>query len=147
MAQLTDHFSEQELGVEGAEERIHCNAQYLCQNILEKIRAQYSLPVHVTSGYRPELRNEAAHGVSNSEHLYEDDHAAADFTLPGIALQRVFDWIRLLSGLPFRQVILEYQNGAPDCIHISARSGGNDKRQALIGQTHNASAYTVAEVA
>lgn len=147
MAQLTDHFSEAELGVEGAEERIHCNAQYLCQNVLEKIRAQYSLPLHVTSGYRPELKNKAVNGVSDSEHLYEDDHAAADFVIPGVKLQRVFDWIRLLSKLPFRQVILEYQNGEPACIHISARSGGNDKRQALIGKTHNAGAYTAAEVA
>lgn len=141
--QLTDHFSELELNVEAAEPRIKANAKYLCEAILEPIRAQFGEPMHISSGYRPPSLNQAVNGVSDSEHLYEDDHAAADFEIPGVALTHVFNWIRSVSHLPFRQVILEYDGGIPACIHISARSGGNDKHEALIGETHNGGAYTV----
>lgn len=142
---LSTHFSEEELNVFGAEERIVNNAKFLCENILEPIRAQYSLPLHVNSGYRPELHNANVGGVSDSEHLFHEDHAACDFTIPGIALTQAFNWIRLLSKLPFRQVILEYQHGVPACIHISCRANGNDKRQALVGETHGAGAYREVE--
>src|SRR6185312_14139594 len=137
---LTLHFSEAELGVENAEQRIQQNAAYLCLAVLEPIRKQFASPVHITSGYRPPAKNQEVHGVSDSEHLYEDDHAAADFTIPGIALTHIFQWL-LISKLPFRQAILEYQDGIPACIHISARRNGNDKHQALVGETHNSGAY------
>jgi zinc D-Ala-D-Ala carboxypeptidase len=146
LSMLSPHFSEEELNVEGADERIRANAGILCHTLLEPIRAQYSLPMHVTSGFRPELANKATGGVSDSEHLYDDDHAAADFTIPGIALGKIFEWIRLLSGLDFRQVILEYEHGYPACIHISCRVRGNDKREALVGETHGNGAYHAVEV-
>lgn len=138
---LSPNFSEFEFNVAGADPRIIANAKYLAENVLEPIRKQFSDPIHITSGYRPELQNQAVHGVSDSEHLYDDDHAAVDFVIPGIPLTHVFNWIRQVSQLPFRQVILEYENGSPACVHISARSGGNDKHQALVGQTHNSGAY------
>src|SRR5262249_10522593 len=144
---LTPHFTAEELSVLGCDDRILQNAYYLCDALLEPIRAQFQTPVHITSGYRPESVNASVHGVHGSEHLYEDDHAAADFVVPGVDLRHVFLWIRMLSKLPFRQVILEYQDFEPACIHISTRVNGNDKREALVGATHNQSGYQHVEVA
>jgi hypothetical protein len=146
-ASLTPHFTEEELGVHGCEERIILNAQFLCSQLLEPIRAQYATPVHVTSGYRAPAKNEQVHGVHESEHLYHDDHAACDFTVPGIPLIQVFNWIRVVSKLPFRQVILErdHVTQEPRCIHISIRRNGNDRHEALVGATNNAEVYHFVE--
>lgn len=144
---LTPNFTAEELHVQGQCDRVVHNAYYLCEHILEPIRAQFQTPIHITSGFRPEAVNEQVHGVHSSEHLYEDDHAACDFTVPGIDLKHVFLWIRMLSHLPFRQVILEFQDFEPACIHISTRENGNDKREALVGATHNQSGYQVVESA
>ena len=141
--QLTEHFSEAELGVSGCEDRIIYNAQFLCSKLLEPIREHFATPIHITSGYRPPAKNEQVHGVHESEHLYNDDHAAADFQVPGVDLLHVFNWIRGASGLPFRQVILEREpeTNEPACIHISIRRNGNDKREALVGAVNNKSVY------
>lgn len=145
--QLTEHFSEQELDVDGADPRVIQNAQYLCSKILEPIRDQFQSPLIVTSGFRNSSHNSDTGGVSNSEHLYRDDHAAADFRIQDVPLTHVFNWIRLLSGLDFRQVILEHNaEDIPQCIHISTRRAGNDKREALIGRTHGQGGYTSVEV-
>jgi hypothetical protein len=147
MAQLTKHFSDQELRVSLAEDRIKANAEYLCEKLLEPIRVRYG-PLVITSGYRPPEHNAAVGGVHESEHQFDGDHAAADFQVPNVPLTLIFNWIRLDSGLPFRQVILEHdhETQAPACIHISTRSGGDlDKHEALIGATHGKESYMKVE--
>lgn len=139
---LSPNFSAMELGVEGMGDRIESNAIWLCVNLLEPIRAHFKEPLIINDGYRAPMHNAQTGGVEHSEHLYDDDHAAADFRLKTTALTAAFNWIRLESGFPFRQVILEYgKNNVPACIHISGRRLGNDKREALIGHTHGDGAY------
>ncbi len=148
MAQLSQHFTEQELNVESADLRIKDNARFLCERILEPIRAKFG-PLHITSGYRPAAQNAAVGGIHNSEHEYGDDHAAVDFRLmdANVPLTQAFNWIRLESRLPFRQVILEHDHATqqPECIHVATRVNGNDKHEALIGGTHGSEAYTKVE--
>lgn len=145
---LSDHFTDRELNVESADLRIKDNARFLCQRILESIREKFG-PLHITSGYRPADHNAAVGGVRDSEHQYHDDHAAADFRPvdANIPLTQVFNWVRLESRLPFRQVILEHDHATqqPECIHVSARVNGNDKHEALIGGTHGTEGYTKVE--
>src|SRR5579859_7850380 len=139
MAPLTEHFTQEELNVEASDLRVKANATWLCSTILEPIRARFGA-LHITSGHRLPDRNAAVGGVSDSEHEYRDDHAAADFRPldSNTPLTQIFNWIRLESCLPFRQVILEHDHATqePSCIHISGRVGGNDKHEALIGGTH-----------
>lgn len=147
MTQLTEHFSEEELDVQSADERVKLNAQHLCRTLLEPIHGYFRCPIVITSGYRPPEHNAEVGGVKSSEHQYEDDHAAVDLALEDVPLTHAFNWIRLLSGLDFRQVILEYdKHDTPRCIHISTRRGGNDKREALIGMTHGQGGYTHVDV-
>lgn len=123
MQQLSDHFTDVELRVEGEEERVQANARFLCLQILEPIREKFGAQ-HIDSGYRDPVHNEAVGGVLTSYHEYNGDECAADFRplAPGVTLQEIFDWMRFKSNLPFDHVILEHnpKTKQPVCIHVQA---------------------------
>jgi hypothetical protein len=133
---LTEHFSAEELKLPLNDAAIEAAATELCTKLLEPIRAQFAAALIILSAYRNWEHNLAVGGEPTSYHLYDDGKAAADFIVSGIDVQRVFDWIRLLSGLPFDQVILEYRNGVPDIVHIQLKQDTPPRRMALVGQTH-----------
>jgi len=143
---LSPHFTEAELGVEDAPERVKENARYLCREILEKVRDKYGQPVFVTSGYREPRHNHAVGGKASSFHLYEMDRCAADFKVLGVDVVETFDWLRLESGLPFDKVILEFQDGEPCIIHVQATARTAPRRLAYVGQTGAGAEYTPVEV-
>ena len=143
---LTVHFTELELGVEGCDARVKANARYLCEKILEPIRAEFGLPVFVTSGYRSPEHNAQVGGKGKSFHLYQGDRCAADFKVIGVAVQETFDWLRLHSGLPFDKVILEYQDGEPRIIHVQAMVKTEPRRLAYVGETGGAREYAQVDV-
>jgi hypothetical protein len=157
--ELTNHFAEEELGVEYAVPAIKGAARVLCCELLEPIRAKFG-PLKVTSGYRPPERNAKAGGKPKSFHLYQDGKAAADFkpATTGICLQECFDWIRLQSGLPFDKVILEYPTGSfrdgalkegvsPLCIHIQLHLNEPPRRKAFVGEVGASAIYIPVHVA
>lgn len=122
----------------------------LCMDFLEPIRAHFGgKKMLITSGYRGPLLNSAVGGASDSQHMATANYCAVDFIIPGVPLQDVFDWIRLESGLPFDQVILERgreeRHEWDDCIHISCLK--MPRRMALVGETGNRGAYKAVEVA
>jgi len=120
-------------------------ASEFCERILEPIRDQWG-PVVITSGYRSPALNTLVNGVPDSDHQWTDNRIAADFQTPDADLRKVFDWIRLESGLPFDQVIREHGSGnGGDCIHISYRL--IPRRVAMVGGTHNSTGYQHVEVA
>ncbi len=136
MAQLTEHFEDHELGVEGCDQRHLDNATLLCEQVLEPIRAKFG-PVHVRDGYRDPGHNAAVGGKTASFHLFTDGHAAADIdALPAVTIPALFDWLRLESGLPFDKVILETNaKDVPACVHIQIDRLNPPRRQAFIGHT------------
>lgn len=143
---LSFHFTESELGVEQADERVKANARYLCEKLLEPIRAKYGLPVFVTSGYRNPEHNRRVGGKGKSYHLYEGDRCAADLKVIGISVQETFDWLRLESRLPFDKVILEHQDGVPTIIHLQATVKSEPRRLAYVGETGDGREYRPVEV-
>ena len=144
--QLTEHFEDYELGVDGAPPEIVANAVYICEQLLEPIRAQFG-PVNVHDGYRPPAHNEAVGGKPTSYHLYDGTQSAADIDALPTGYQQVFDWIRLESGLPFDKVILETNPaGEPATVHLQIDSGLPPRRLAYTGQTGAGTAYSPAEV-
>ncbi len=147
MAQLTEHFREAELGVQDAEQRIIENATKLCLYILEPIHRYYNRPVIIHDGYRDPAHNERVHGVLNSWHLYKDTQSAADFSVDGVILNEVFDWMRRESKLPFDKVILERdKSGAPRCIHVQFDWVQPNRRRAFVGSTYGQGAYVEVDV-
>lgn len=85
--------------------------------MLQVIRDHYKKPVNINSAFRGPSLNAAVGGSKTSQHMKFE---AADFTVEGVTLQEVFDWIRKHSGLKYGQVILEgRQPGKPTWIHLS----------------------------
>ncbi|MCB7128532.1 MAG: hypothetical protein J3T61_03205 [Candidatus Brocadiales bacterium] len=146
---LSPHFTEKEMGltpVVRGSLLLVLSYKTLCQLIMEPIREHFGLPITITSGYRSPEHNKEVGGSKTSEHVATADWCACDFRL-NAPLEEVFDWIRLESGLPFRQVILERPSFDQDpvVIHISwnrVRKG----RQALEGLTGGRSRYFKREV-
>jgi len=110
----------------------HLDAGRALAAMLQKVREHYGKPVNVSSGYRCRALNSRVGGSSSSQHMLFE---AADFSVEGVTLQAVFDWIRTKSGLPYGQVILEGRTaGKPTWVHLSLgepwRTRGT--RQAMI---------------
>jgi hypothetical protein len=146
MAQLTEHFSDKELGVDAGGNQLTANAVYLCKEILEPIRHQFG-SVHIHDGYRDSGHNAKVGGKTFSFHLFTDGKAAADIHAEGVTMAGLFDWIRLESGLPFDKVILETNaSNVPACVHIQVDRLNKPRRQAFIGHTGAATQYLPVEV-
>lgn len=96
------------------------NLLRLCETILEPIRALLNVPMHVNSGFRCPAVNAAVGGKANSGHL---DGRACDFVPVGMNLNHAMGVIQH-SGLPFNQLILEYETW----IHVSIARVGVDPR-------------------
>jgi hypothetical protein len=131
MEQLSDHFTDRELRVDGQDPRVVGNAKFLCLQILEPIREEFgALEIH--SGFRDPVHNEEVGGVHGSYHEYVGDCCACDFSplSPGTNLQEVFDWLRTDSKIPFDHVILEHDpvTRAPRCIHVQAHVLNKNRR-------------------
>lgn len=138
---LTANFSERELDVEECSMEVKGAARILCCEILEKVRAKYSMPVFVTNGYRSPEHNKEVGGKEDSWHLYIDGKAACDFKVIGADIVQVFDWMRLESGLKFDKLILEYSHGKPAVIHVQIHINEAARRLAYIGETGDAKKY------
>lgn len=113
----------------------------LCGKVLEPIREKYGLVV-ITSGYRSKAHNASVGGAKGSDHIASSQHCAADWTIPGADLEKVFDWVRLEAKLPIDQIIIEYEDEGqtkPACIHTSYST--IPRYQALSGLTHGRSSY------
>lgn len=133
--QLTEHFSDAELGVAGCDERLQGNARFLCTEILETVRDHFG-PILVHDGYRDPAHNQRVGGKPTSFHLYENGRAAADIGAALASCGDVFDWIREKSGLPFDKVILEFSpDGAAACVHVQVDVLNAPRRNAYIGPT------------
>ncbi len=106
---MITHFTIQEFEGKGGiiPVRIVPLVEDFMDKVLEPIRNHFDVPVLITSGYRNRVYNRKVGGNPESQHVYTRDHCASDMQVPGVPLQEVFDWIRLKSGLPYDQVILE----------------------------------------
>jgi hypothetical protein len=144
--QLSPHFTDAELGVAGQDSRLLTSAQYLCNTLLEPIRAQFG-PVRVHDGYRSPEHNAAVGGKPTSWHQFNGTESAADFDCTLASFKDVFYWICEESHLPFDKCILEH-NAAnePRCIHIQVDANATPRREAYLGATGAGVVYTPVEV-
>lgn len=90
------------------------NIKYLCENVLEPLRAAVG-PLYVSSGYRcPEL-NKRIGGASQSAHMCLGGDAAADIISPLMSVKELFA-AAVSHGLRFDQVIEEFG----EWVHIAS---------------------------
>ena len=96
------------------------NLKALAVNVLQPIRSHFEKPLIISSGFRcAQLCVEIGSSV-NSQHVADDEAAAADFEIPGVDNRELAQWIR--ANLEVDQGILEfYKDGEPTSgwIHCS----------------------------
>ena len=85
MGDLSTHFSRKELGCRCCG-RLQIDSRLL--DGLEALRSLAGVPVIVHAGYRCARHNQQVGGVPHSEHLAGE---AADISLPGLSLQRMYE--------------------------------------------------------
>jgi hypothetical protein len=107
------------------------NFKKLAENVFEKIRNNFRVPIHISSGYRSIELNRAIKGSSTSQHCKgEAIDIDMDGSSNGVTNRMVFDYI--LKSLDFDQLIWEFGTSEnPDWVHVSYSSSGNQRKQVL----------------
>ena len=124
---ITEHFTVEELtasptakakGIKNTPTPEHlANMKYVCEKILEPVRAHFGKPIKINSSYRCPALNAAVGGSKTSDHC---KGMAADIEIPGVANADLAQWI--MDNLDYTQLILEfYTPGIPDSgwVHVS----------------------------
>ena len=110
------------------------NLKSLATNILQPVRSHFDKPLIISSGFRCAELCIAIGSSVNSQHVADDNAAAADFEITGVDNRELAKWIR--SELEFDQFILEfYRDNEPTSgwIHCSY-STNNNRNQSLRAQ-------------
>lgn len=107
------------------------NFKKLAENVFEKIRNNFRVPIHISSGYRSVELNRAIKGSSTSQHCKgEAIDIDMDGSSNGVTNRMVFDYI--IKNLDFDQLIWEFGTSEnPDWVHVSYSSSGNQRKQVL----------------
>ena len=102
------------------------NLKALATNILQPVRSHFDKPLIISSGFRcAQLCLEIGSSVT-SQHVADNNSAAADFEIPGVDNLKLAIWIK--NNLDIDQGILEfYREGEPTSgwIHCSYSSENN----------------------
>jgi zinc D-Ala-D-Ala carboxypeptidase len=103
------------------------NLKAICEHIFEPIRAEFRVPIYISSGYRSKDLNKAIKGSATSQHCKGE---ALDLDVDGhshdITNKQIFDFI--VAKLPFDQVINEFDYA---WIHVSYKKNGPQRKQIL----------------
>jgi hypothetical protein len=107
------------------------NFKKLAENVFEKIRNNFRVPIHISSGYRSIELNKAIKGSSTSQHCKgEAIDIDMDGSANGVTNKMVFDYI--YKNLDFDQLIWEFGTSEnPDWVHVSYESTGKQRKQIL----------------
>ncbi len=115
------------------------NLKELAENIFEPIRANFRVPIHISSGYRSKELNEKIGGSKTSQHCFgQAIDIDMDGTPNGVTNKMVFDYIK--EKLPFDQLIWEFgTNENPDWVHCSYSD--RNRKQVLKAIRNNGTQY------
>jgi len=107
------------------------NFKKLAENVFEKIREHFGVPIHISSGYRSNELNKAIGGSATSQHCSgEAIDIDMDGSAHGVTNAQVFNYIK--DNLQFDQLIWEFGNDTnPDWVHVSYESTGKQRKQIL----------------
>jgi hypothetical protein len=109
------------------------NLKAICEHIFEPIRAEFRVPIYISSGYRSKDLNKAIKGSATSQHCKGE---ALDLDVDGhshdITNKQIFDFI--VAKLPFDQVINEFDYA---WIHVSYKKNGPQRKQILRAVKNN----------
>jgi zinc D-Ala-D-Ala carboxypeptidase len=104
------------------------NLKVISEEVFDKVREYFGVPLFISSGYRSAALNKAIGGSATSDHnlgraldLDQDGHGN------GVTNADVFNYIK--SNLDFDQLIWEFGTDKnPDWVHVGYRKGANRKQ-------------------
>ena len=107
------------------------NLKVICEEVFDKVREHFGVPIFISSGYRSAALNKAIGGSATSDHnnrrtldLDQDGHGN------GVTNMDVFKFIK--DNLEFDQLIYEFGTDKnPDWVHVSYNNGGKQRKQIL----------------
>jgi len=105
------------------------NFKKLAENVFEKVRNHFGVPIRISSGYRSKELNAKIGGSNTSQHCTGE---AIDIDMDGTSLtnKQIFDYIK--DNLSFDQLIWEFGTDKnPDWVHVSYESTGKQRKQVL----------------
>ncbi len=114
------------------------NLKLLAEKVFQPIRDHFAVPIHISSGYRSRILNNAVNGAAKSQHCLGQ---AIDIDVDGTSItnKQVFDYIK--QNLDFDQLIWEFGNDLnPDWVHVSFNKGAN-KKQVLRAKRNGVKTY------
>ena len=105
------------------------NLENVCYEILEPVRAKFSKPIMINSGFRSLEVNRKLGSSDSSQHVKGQ---AVDFEIAGIHNLKVAHWVK--ENCDFDQLILEFYQ--PDLknagwVHVSYNEKGSNRKQVL----------------
>ena len=108
------------------------NMKLLAENIIEKIRENFNVPIFISSFFRSSKLNTKLKGSSTSQHC-ANVGAAMDVdadVYKGVTNSEIFNYI--LDNSNFDQLIWEFGNDEnPDWVHVSYVSDSLNRKEVL----------------
>lgn len=106
--------------------QVYYNLTALVDNLLDRIRERFAVPMIITSGYRCERLNKLVGGVDNSQHMKGE---AVDFWFSGFSHKEMIEaFFEIAEEFDFDQLIYYKKKGI---IHISY-SNSNNRHQSFM---------------
>lgn len=105
------------------------NFKLLAENVFEKIRNHFGVPIHISSGYRSKELNSAIGGSQTSQHSKgQAIDVDMDGSGDGVTNADVYNFIK--DNLEYDQLIWEFGNDKnPDWVHVSYSKDKNRKQR------------------
>ena len=105
------------------------NLKYIAENIFQKVRDYFGVPIRISSGYRSKELNKAVGGSKNSQHTTGQ---ALDIQgTNSVSNAQIFNYIKY--NLVFDQLIWEFgDNENPAWVHVSLKKEGQNRNQILV---------------
>jgi hypothetical protein len=130
LAEVTRSDTAKRKGIDNSPTAEHLeNLKVICDEVFDKVREHFGVPIYISSGYRSAALNKAIGGSATSDHnngraldLDQDGHGN------GVRNKDVFNYI--INNLEFDQCIGEFQraDGDFDWVHVGYRKGANRKQ-------------------
>lgn len=104
------------------------NFKLLAENVFEKVREHFKVPIYVSSGYRSAELNRAVGGSTTSQHSKGE---AIDIDMDGsrskVTNADIYNYIK--DNLEYDQLIWEFGTDTnPDWVHVSYSKNRNRKQ-------------------
>jgi hypothetical protein len=129
LAEVTRSDTAKRKGIDNSPTAEHLeNLKVICEDVFDKVREHFGVPIFISSGYRSAALNKSIGGSATSDHnngkaldLDQDGHGN------GVTNMDVFKYIK--DNLEFDQLIFEFGTDKnPDWVHVGYRKGANRKQ-------------------